>query len=155
MQDAAALTRQLAEIARENDLAELEFQQGETRIHIIIEPERPLAPMAPAAIPVAPVALEQAVSPAPVVAPPQAPDKPSGETIDSPLPGVFYRAPRPGAPNFVDEGQRVGPSDTLCIVEAMKLMNEISAEKPCTIVKVLVSNGDAIEEGQPLFLIDT
>lgn len=153
MNKTVELTRQLAEIAKANDLAELEFQEGDVRIHIVLESEAAVATAVPQVVlahghPMA--------APAPVAQAPAAePAAPAieGDTIDSPLPGVFYRAPRPGAPAFVEEGQQVAPGQTLCIVEAMKLMNEISAERPGKIMKILVNNGDAVEEGQPLFVI--
>jgi len=75
------------------------------------------------------------------------------KTIDSPMVGTFYRSPKPGAPMFVDVGDKVAPGKTLCIVEAMKLMNEIEAEIGGTIVEILVENGQAVQFGQPLFKI--
>jgi acetyl-CoA carboxylase biotin carboxyl carrier protein len=75
------------------------------------------------------------------------------KTIDSPMVGTFYRSPKPGAPVFVDVGDKVAPGKTLCIVEAMKLMNEIEAEISGTIVEVLVQNGQPVQFGQPLFKI--
>lgn len=156
MNDTVALTRELARIAKDNELSELEYSQGETRIKLILESSEPapmqqvvLTPSAeiPAPIAAAPVAPPAAVTPA-------APAAESGEKIHSPLPGVFYRASRPGAPPFVEVGQQVSPGQTLCIVEAMKLMNELTAEQPCVIKKILVENAEAVEEGQALFLID-
>ena len=142
----------MAEIAKANDLAELEFQEGDVRIHIVLESDAAVT-----AVPQVVLAHGHALpAPAPAAqAPAPAPAAPAieGDTIDSPLPGVFYRAPRPGAPAFIEEGQQVAPGQTLCIVEAMKLMNEISAERPGKIMKILVNNGDAVEEGQPLFVI--
>jgi acetyl-CoA carboxylase biotin carboxyl carrier protein len=75
------------------------------------------------------------------------------KTIDSPMVGMFYRAPKPGAPVFVEVGDKVSPGKTLCIVEAMKLMNEIEAEIAGTIVEILVENGQPVQFGQPLFKI--
>ena len=158
MNDTVNLTRQLAEIAKDNELAELEYTQGETRIRLVLESCEP-APAVPqvlltssAELPAPPVMTAPPVAAAaPASAPPAAE---SGEKIHSPLPGVFYRAPRPGAPSFVEAGQKVTPGQTLCIVEAMKLMNEITAEQACVIKKILIENGDAVEEGQPLFLIE-
>jgi acetyl-CoA carboxylase biotin carboxyl carrier protein len=75
------------------------------------------------------------------------------KTIDSPMVGTFYRSPKPGAPAFVDVGDKIAPGKTLCIVEAMKLMNEIEAEIGGTIVEILVDNGQPVQFGQPLFKI--
>lgn len=157
MKETVELTRHLAEIAKENQLAELEYQHGETKIRLIIESERPALAAAAPQVVFAPPMAAPAVAPAPsgetpAVAP--AEPAPRGESIDSPLPGVFYRAPSPDSPPFVDEGQAVQAGQTLCIVEAMKLMNEIPAERSCKILKILVKNGEPVEEGQALFLIE-
>ena len=74
--------------------------------------------------------------------------------ITSPMVGTFYRAPSPDSDPFTKVGRQISPGDLLCIIEAMKLMNEITAERPCKIVKILVENAEAVEEGQPLFIID-
>ena len=94
------------------------------------------------------------------VAPVRSPAEPAAaaaddglKTIDSPMVGTFYRAPKPGAPVFVEVGDKVAPGKTLCIVEAMKLMNEIEAEVGGTIVEILVENGQPVQFGQPLFKI--
>ncbi|MBN2311119.1 MAG: hypothetical protein JXR94_19235, partial [Candidatus Hydrogenedentes bacterium] len=75
------------------------------------------------------------------------------QTIDSPMVGVFYVAPSPGAPPFVEPGSTVAADDTVCIVEAMKLMNEVTAKFPAEIVRVLVENGEPVEFSQPLFAV--
>jgi acetyl-CoA carboxylase biotin carboxyl carrier protein len=84
----------------------------------------------------------------------QAEEDDSSEKITSPIIGTFYAAPSPGAPAFVKEGQQVSKGDTLCIIEAMKVMNKISAEFNCRIVKILVQNGQAVKTGEPLFLVE-
>jgi acetyl-CoA carboxylase biotin carboxyl carrier protein len=96
------------------------------------------------------------VSAAPSAAAPAAAKEPeTHKKVLSPFVGTFYRAPSPTAPNYAEIGKRVKPGDTLCIVEAMKLMNEIEADFAGTIVQVLVENGQPVEFGEPLFIIDT
>ena len=85
---------------------------------------------------------------------PEPPTKPAGLEIKSPMVGTFYRAPAPEAPPFVESGQEIEPGQVLCIIEAMKLMNEIKAEVKGRIVQVLVENGQPVEFGQPLFLVE-
>ncbi len=106
-----------------------------------------------APVPGAPMASQIASAPAetqPAESAPQA----SGETVLSPMPGTFYRSPSPDADPFVSEGDRVAKGDTLCIIEAMKIMNEIEAEFGGIIKKIAVENGSAVEYNQPLFIID-
>lgn len=139
----------LAQIGREHALAEIDYEDDSVKIHIAFDPPPPPV-MAPsvvqaASLPAAPVA--------PAASAPASKTPEAGETINSPLAGVFYRAPRPDADPFVEEGKAVAAGQVLCIVEAMKLMNEITAERPCKIVRILVENAEAVEEGQPLFLI--
>lgn len=148
MDDTVKLAKELARIARENELAEIDYRNGGQRIRLVLEvPAAPVA-WAPGPLP----ALAEASAPAAAAAPP-VPEGPKGQVISSPLAGVFYRAPRPGAPPFVEQGQQVSPGQTLCIIEAMKLMNEIGAEQPCTILKILVENAQVVESGQALFEI--
>lgn len=151
MQEPVELARELARIARENQLAEIEYREDNTVLRLIFEPKKKLVAAAPIAMLGTP-----ATSPAASTAPAAsetvaAPPAPVGETINSPLAGVFYRAPRPGAPPFVEAGNSVSTGDTLCIVEAMKLMNEIAAEGPLRILRVLVENAQVVEAGQALF----
>jgi acetyl-CoA carboxylase biotin carboxyl carrier protein len=146
MQEPVELARELARIARENQLAEIEYREENTVLRLIFEPKKKfvqaaaVAPPAPA--PTTTVLLEEAVA---------TPAAPSGLTINSPLAGVFYRAPRPNSPPFVEAGQQVASGQTLCIVEAMKLMNEITSESPMKILRVLAENGQVVEAGQALF----
>jgi acetyl-CoA carboxylase biotin carboxyl carrier protein len=90
----------------------------------------------------------------PAAAPPAAPAQPTGHTLKSPMVGTFYRAPSPGAPPFVEVGQSVSKGQTLCIIEAMKLLNEIESDASGTVKAILVENGQPVEYGQPLFLIE-
>lgn len=148
MQEPVELARELARIARENQLAEIEYRESNTVLRLIFEPKRKVIQNAMVAAPVPPLQTEPATAPVPSPAP--APTA-VGLTVNSPLAGIFYRAPRPNAPPFVEAGQQAGAGQTLCIVEAMKLMNEISAEVPMTILRVLAENGQVVEAGQALF----
>ena len=135
----------LAEIVRQNDLTKLEVDGN----HVIIE-------RAPAAVMAAqPTAAPAAVQAAPVSAPAaeQAPEEKEGIYVKSPAVGVFYAAPAPGSKPFVSLGDTVHVGDTLCIIEAMKLMNEIACETDGKIVEILVGNGQVVEYDQPLFRI--
>ena len=162
MDKSITTAEELARIGRENDLAEIEYEDPEVKIRITFE--APIVASAPAFDPslLAAATLSAGHHVASQATAPQTAPAPSanggvaasGETINSPLAGVFYRSPRPDADAFVKEGDQVSNGQTLCIVEAMKLMNEITAERPCKIVKILVENAEAVEEGQPLFIID-
>lgn len=142
-------TELLAQIGREHDLAEIDYEDASVKIHITFDP--PPSPVVAPTYIQAPHAPSAPAATATPTSESKAPD--NAETINSPLAGVFYRAPRPDADPFVEEGSNVAAGQVLCIVEAMKLMNEITAERPCKIVKILVENAEAVEEGQPLFVI--
>ena len=144
MDKSISRAEELARIGREHELAEVEYEDAEVKIRLQFE--------APVAAPVAgfdPSLLAGFSMPQPAET-----TSHKGETINSPLAGVFYRSPRPDADAFVQENASVSPGQTLCIVEAMKLMNEITAERACKITKILVENAEAVEEGQPLFVIE-
>lgn len=137
--------RELAQIARENGLSAIEITEGESHVRI----ERAAAPAAAPASVAAPV--EEA---APAAAPAREEtnvDFNRAREIKSPMVGVFYAAPSPDAKPFVEVGSKVKKGDVVCIVEAMKLMNEISAEFDGEVVDVCVHNGDVVEYGQTLF----
>jgi acetyl-CoA carboxylase biotin carboxyl carrier protein len=140
----------LLKTLEEGGAAEFEYQDDKFRVKVVrCRPEvasSVIAPPALAAPPVGPAA------PAPPSAKPDA--DASAAVITSPFVGTFYRAPAPGAEPFVQVGSKVKQGQTLCIVEAMKLMNEIEAEYPCTIVDVLVENGQSVEFGQQLFRVE-
>jgi len=142
----------LIDLVENSGIAELEIKEGEESVRItragastiqqVIAAPQPMgAPVAPAAAPAA-AAAEPAAEP---VA--------EGHVVKSPMVGTFYRAASPGAKPFVDVGQNVNSGDTLCIVEAMKLLNEIEADKTGVIKAILVENGQPVEFGQPLFII--
>jgi acetyl-CoA carboxylase biotin carboxyl carrier protein len=112
--------------------------------------------MAPVAYAVAPAAAPQPapVAAAPVVVAEAAPVEPSGHVVKSPMVGTFYRASSPGAKPFVELGDAIKEGETICIVEAMKILNEIEADKSGTVTQILVENGQAVEYGQPLYVIE-
>jgi acetyl-CoA carboxylase biotin carboxyl carrier protein len=142
----------LAQIGREHELAEIDYEDASVKIHITFDPP-PVANAQPSFDPSLFARVTQASSGGASTGATTAAPVETRETINSPLAGVFYRAPRPDADDFVEEGTGVVAGQVLCIVEAMKLMNEITAERPCKIVKILVENAEAVEEGQPLFVI--
>ena len=146
--------RRLVELMKEHDLSEIDLQQGEVRIQLrrasaAAPPVIVSAPAPARPLPAGPPAPE---SDAPVAAEPKA----GGiAVIKSPMVGTFYAAPDPDSPPFVKVGDHVGPETTVCIVEAMKVFNQIPAELGGRIIAVLAENGSPVEFGQPLFKVDT
>lgn len=143
---------ELIQMFEASSLSEIEVEEEGRRTRLI-KPQPVLA--APAAIQVASMPVGQA---SPISAPQAAPEAPEQEgeelpTIDSPMVGTFFVAPAPGEEAFVKVGSKVDENQTVCIVEAMKLMNEVGAKFACTIEKILVENGEPVEFGQPLFLV--
>ncbi|MGG4775364.1 acetyl-CoA carboxylase biotin carboxyl carrier protein [Alcaligenaceae bacterium 429] len=142
----------LIDLVAESDISELEVTEGDGKVRIVkasaaaqqVVYAAPQA-VAPAAAPAAPVAA------APVAE--AAPAAPAGHVVPAPMVGTFYRAPNPGAAPFVEVGQSVKEGDALCIIEAMKLLNEIEADKSGVIKEILIENGEPVEFGQPLFVI--
>ena len=142
----------LIDLVSESGVAELEITEGDDRVKIVnrvgaapaVIATPVVASAAPAAAPAPAVAAE------PAAAPVAAEDT---RTINSPMVGTFYRAPSPGAKPFADVGQKVKAGDTVCIIEAMKLLNEIETEYDGVIKEILVENGQPVEFGQPLFVI--
>ena len=141
--------KKLIELLEESGIAEIEIHEGEESVRISRNSTAPVA-AAPAAI-AAPVAAAPAV--APVAAAPVE-EKIEGHVLNSPMVGSFYRSPSPGASSFVEVGSKVNVGDTLCIIEAMKLLNQIEADKGGTIKAILVENGQPVEYNQPLFVIE-
>jgi len=143
--------RKLVEIIKENDLTEFELDEGEFSIRIRRGSEHTREYVqAPVHMPIS------AVAPAPVAtlnAASSATTESGFDTIKSPMVGTFYRSPSPDSEPFASEGKKVTPDSVVCIIEAMKVMNEIQSEKTGTIVDVLVKDGDPVEFGQPLFKI--
>lgn len=147
--------KKLIELLEESGIAEIEISEGEESVRISRYPQggapAPIVHYAapPVAAPVA-VAAPAAVA-APVAAP--APSK-ADHTVTAPMVGTYYSAASPGAKPFVDIGSEVNVGDTLCIIEAMKMMNQIESDKAGRVTAVLVKNGDPVEFGQPLFIIE-
>src|SRR5512139_846297 len=142
----------LIELVETSGVAELEIQEGEERVRITRAFAPAAAPAAPVpAATVVPALQPVAVAPAPAAAP-TPPAEPEGHVVKSPMVGTFYRAASPGAKPFVEVGDTVQAGDTLCIIEAMKLMNEIEADKSGTVKQILVENGQPVEFGQPLIV---
>ena len=141
----------LIELVEASGIAELEISEGEERVRIT----RTAASAQHAVqLPPAPVVATAVAASEPAAAPePAAPAAPEGHIVKSPMVGTFYRSPSPGARQFVDIGQSVSAGDTLCIIEAMKLLNEIEADHSGVIKAILVENGQPVEFGQPLFVI--
>ncbi|CAN5700457.1 acetyl-CoA carboxylase biotin carboxyl carrier protein [soil metagenome] len=138
----------LIDLVSESNISELEITEAEGKVRIVKAGEA--APVqyvqqgvAPAAAPVA------AAAPVPAAAPVA-----TGHVVKSPMVGTFYRASSPGAPSFVEIGAQVKEGQTICIIEAMKILNEIEADKSGTITQILGENGQAVEYGQPLFIIE-
>ena len=141
--------KKLIDLVQESGIAELEITEGEERVRIaksiagapmMMAPQQHYLPPAAVAAPAAPTApAEDAI--------------PEGHVVRSPMVGTFYRAPAPGSKNFVEVGQNVGAGDTICIIEAMKLLNEIEADQGGVIKAILVENGQPVEYGEPLFVI--
>ncbi|MEW9797694.1 acetyl-CoA carboxylase biotin carboxyl carrier protein [Alteromonas sp. CYL-A6] len=145
--------KKLIELVEESGIAELEITEGEESVRIHRGPSGSPQPMNYSfAAPAAP-----APAPAPAPAAPAeaaAPAAPAGHTVNSPMVGTFYRASSPTAKPFVEVGQKVNVGDTLCIIEAMKMMNQIEADKAGVVKEILVDNQDPVEFDQPLFVIE-
>ena len=144
--------KKLIELLEESGIAELEIREGEESVrisrhstsHAPVMAAAPPAPIAAAAPVVTPAADSSAVSEPEV----------SGHVIKSPMVGTFYRSPSPGSKVFVEVGQSVKAGDTLCIIEAMKLLNQIESDKSGVVKAILIENEEPVEYGQPLFIIE-
>jgi acetyl-CoA carboxylase biotin carboxyl carrier protein len=144
----------LIDLVAESDIAELEVTEGESKVRIVKSsalPQNQMVMMQPQGIPQ--YAAQAPAAAAPAAAAPAVAAEPTGHIVKSPMVGTFYRSSAPGAAAFVEVGAVVKEGDTLCIIEAMKLLNEIDADKSGTITQILVENGQPVEFGQPLFVI--
>ena len=148
----------LIDLVSDSNVSELEITEAEGKVRIVKSGPAPVAVVtqmaAPVAAPVAaaaPAAAPAAAAPAPAPAPEVAP---AGHQVKSPMVGTFYRSSSPGAKSFVEVGSQVKEGDTICIIEAMKILNEIEADKSGTITQILAENGQAVEYGAPLFIIE-
>ena len=152
----------LIDLVSESGISELEITEGEGRVRIVKASAQPMMPMpavvsAPIAVAPAPGFVEGAAPPTAAAPAPsaEAPASSStGHVVKSPMVGTFYRSAQPGSEAFASVGMKVRQGDTLCIIEAMKLMNEIEADCDGTVKAVLVENGSPVEFGQPLFVIE-
>ncbi|OQW71920.1 MAG: acetyl-CoA carboxylase, biotin carboxyl carrier protein, partial [Proteobacteria bacterium ST_bin11] len=138
--------KKLIDLIEESDIAEIEIREGEESVKISRYSAAP--PVQYAAAPAV-----AAVSAAPVAVAPVE-EKVSGHVVKSPMVGTFYRSASPGSASFVEIGQSVSNGQTLCIIEAMKILNQIEADKSGKIKQILVENGHPVEYGQPLFIIE-
>ena len=144
--------KKLIELLEDSGIAELEIHEGEESVRISRYGQSAPAPVyAAPAMAQAPV---PEIAAAPTVAGEPVEEELTGDIIKSPMVGTFYRAPSPGSKAFVDVGDRVSAGDTLCIVEAMKILNQIESEVSGVVKKILVENGQAVEYGQPMFAIE-
>lgn len=140
----------LIDLVAESGIAELEITEGEDKVKIVKFSQTPAAtPIAYAAAPLPTAAIVEQ----PVVGSPLTPAVPAGHVVKSPMVGTFYRSSSPGGIPFVDVGQTVKEGEALCIIEAMKLLNEIDADKGGVVLEILAENGQPVEFGQPLFVI--
>jgi acetyl-CoA carboxylase biotin carboxyl carrier protein len=138
----------LIDLVSESNVSELEITEAEGKVRIVkFMGAAPMVMQAPAMTAAAPATV---AAPASVAAPAEA----LGHSVKSPMVGTFYRSASPGAKAFVDIGSQVKEGDTICIIEAMKILNEIEADKSGTITAMLCENGQAVEYGQPLFIIE-
>jgi acetyl-CoA carboxylase biotin carboxyl carrier protein len=152
----------LIDLVQDSGIAELEIKEGEETVRIIrVQQGTPSA--APAAAPASQAVLLPAAAPTPAAPPTVAPvpaaaeapvAAPAGHQVKSPMVGTFYRSASPGGTPFVEVGQSVKEGDPLCIIEAMKLLNEIDADRSGVIKAILAENGDPVEFGEPLFVIE-
>lgn len=147
--------KKLIELIEESDVEEIEINEGEESVRISRRSSAaPAAPQYVAAPPAAAPAPAPAAPAAEAAATPAAePAAPAGHSVNSPMVGTFYRSPSPGAPSFVEIGQSIKAGDTVCIVEAMKMMNQIESDKSGVVQAILVEDGEPVEFDQPLVII--
>ncbi len=147
--------KKLIELLEESDVAEIEIHEGEESVRISRNSSLPAAMAMPAMMTQAPAAAPAApaATPAPAAAEESEPEL-VGHAVRSPMVGTFYRSPSPGSKPFVEVGQQVSAGDTLCIIEAMKILNQIESDKSGTVKQILVENGEPVEYNEPLFIID-
>jgi acetyl-CoA carboxylase biotin carboxyl carrier protein len=146
----------LIDLVQQSGIAELEITEGEEKVRIsrtgngatFMQPMTPNVMMSPDGLHT--TQAMQVIQPAA----PAAPAAPTGHTLKSPMVGTFYRSPSPGSPSFVEVGQAVTKGQTLCIIEAMKLLNEIESDATGVVKSILSENGQPVEYGQPLFIIE-
>lgn len=150
--------KKLIELLEESNIGELEIKEGEESVRIARNSGTTQyfsapAPAAAYAAPAAPAAAPVAAPVAPVAAAPAAAAEIAGHVVKSPMVGTFYRSPSPGSPSFIEVGKQVKAGDVICIIEAMKMMNQIEADKAGVIGAILVEDGNPVEFDQPLVTI--
>ncbi len=144
--------KKLIELLEESGVAEIEIKEGEESVRISRYGSAAPAPMMAAPMMAAPIAAAPAAAPAATNGGADA--IPAGHQVKSPMVGTFYRAPSPGAKPFVEVGQTVSAGETLCIIEAMKMLNQIEADKSGKVTAILVENGQPVEYDQPIIIIE-
>jgi acetyl-CoA carboxylase biotin carboxyl carrier protein len=142
----------LIDLVSESNVSELEITEAEGKVRIVKSGGAPQVMMQQPVTAPAPVAAAPVAAATPVGA--EAAAAPAGHAVKSPMVGTFYRSASPGAKAFVEVGSQVKEGETICIIEAMKILNEIEADKSGTITRILCENGQAVEYGQPLFMIE-
>jgi acetyl-CoA carboxylase biotin carboxyl carrier protein len=143
----------LIELVEQSGISELEVKEGEESVRISRQTQQLHYALPPAPAPL-PIAAPTAAAPAAAPAAPAAPAKPSGHVVRAPMVGTFYRTPSPGAKAFVEVGQTVKVGQTVCIIEAMKMLNQIESDRAGVVVDILVDNERPVEFDQPLFVIE-
>lgn len=150
----------LIDLVSESNVSELEITEAEGKVRIVkgggagVQQVPAPVMMAPAAMPAVASQSAGTAAPAGTAPTPAPPAEPAGHRVKSPMVGTFYRASAPGAKAFVEVGSQVKEGETICIIEAMKILNEIEADKSGTVTEILCENGQAVEYGQPLFVIE-
>ena len=143
----------LIDLVSDSNVSELEITEAEGKVRIVKSSPH-AAPMAMNAVQYAAAPVAMAAAPAPVAEVVAVETVATGHTVKSPMVGTFYRSASPGAASFVEIGSEVKEGDTLCIIEAMKILNEIESDKAGTVTQILCENGQAVEYGQPLFIVE-
>ena len=144
----------LIDLVSESNVSELEITEAEGKVRIVKGGGAMVQGYAPAPVYAAPAPTAAPAAPPAEIAAPAADAAPAGHTVKSPMVGTFYRSSSPGAKPFVEVGDAVKEGDTICIIEAMKILNEIEADKSGTVKQMLCENGQAVEYGQPMFIIE-
>jgi acetyl-CoA carboxylase biotin carboxyl carrier protein len=146
----------LIDLVSESNISELEITEADGKVRIV--KSDPAAMAQPMHMPAVTMAAQPMPAQAPMAAPqaaaPAEPVVPAGHPVKSPMVGTFYRSSSPGAKSFVEVGSEIKEGEPICIIEAMKIMNEIEADKTGRVTQILVENGQAVEFGQPLFIIE-
>lgn len=145
--------KKLIELLEESGISEIEISEGEESVRISRYPKTGAIAMPPMMMPASSAPAPAPVAAAPAASPATAPAS-RGQQVTAPMVGTFYSAPAPGAKPFVEIGTEVRPGDTLCVIEAMKMMNQIESELAGRVVSILVENGSPVEFGQVLFVIE-